>query len=53
MVGCFMNTKKSFIRDVLSSKWYSHVIQCLRGAEEIANRILNNENVLIKCSDGR
>lgn len=53
MVQCFLTPKKIFIKDLLASKWYDGVLQFLKGASEIARKVLNNENVLIKCNDGR
>lgn len=53
MVQCFLNPKKSFIKDLLASKWYDGVIQYLKGANDIASKVLGHGNVLIKCVDGR
>jgi hypothetical protein len=32
VLQCFMNSKKSFIKDLLSSRWYDGVLQYLKGA---------------------
>ena len=32
MVQCFLIPKKSFIKDLLASKWYDGVISYLKGA---------------------
>ena len=53
MVQCFLGSRKTFIKDLLATKWYDGVIQYLKGAAEIATKVANAGNVLIKCNDGR
>ena len=53
MVQCFLGSRKTFIKDLLATKWYDGVIQYLKGAAEIATKVANAANVLIKCNDGR
>lgn len=52
VVDCFLISKKSFIKDILSSKWYDIVLRFLKGASEVANEIISKSNVLLRCSNG-
>ena len=38
---------------MLSSRWYNGVMQYLKGALEISERVQNHKNVLVKCYDGK
>lgn len=52
MVNSFLNKKKEFIKSILDSKWYENILHVLKSASKIANQILMENSVLIRCHNG-
>ena len=52
MVHSFSTTKKQFVNSILQTKWYEYVLHLLQSASKIANTILNEDSVLLKCQNG-
>jgi hypothetical protein len=52
MFSSFLSPNKTFIKELLNSKWYDGVLQFLRGAWEISIKLQNANNVLVKCENG-